>query len=318
MTDDAVLPVEEALEIIGDPKTAFPEVAHRGEPSLNSVEKRIPRFNLMELKNIRNSLRLEWRDEWHHKDCNSAFVQDILMPPVRGVIPAKIPDDNLWSTLKNHVLDKPMNKTLWQALCVRIAGNLAWIRYAPLKDVSSLPHSQWAVLETMEAQKMRSKGGRMTAALEYRVRTGYWANCVLKKYLSVNFLPTYGDCLGMGKQRWKKQPRLYVGTNLFAFLDPASKVKNLTFSKIYSSAACKQLNRFYAKGRTEPCVEDFNHTCWYCPRGLHGDKDWQCKFGTHQQPWVRRKCNVCKKERWFYAEGPYNRPCINCCEGRGR
>ena len=318
MINEAVLPYEEALEIIGDPKTAFPEVSHRGEPPLHSLEDRIPRFNLMELKNIRDSLRIEWQDSWHRKECDSAFVQDVLMVRMRGAVPARISDDNLLGTLNNHVLGKSMNKMLWQALCVRIAGNMAWMRYKPLTDVGSVSHCQWAVLETLEAVRMKSKGGKHMAILEYRIRTGAWANCLTRKHLALNFLPMYGDCLGMGAMRWKKQPRLYVGTNLFAFLDPASRVENLKFSKIYGSSPCKQISRFYTKGRAAECGKGFNQACWYCPQALHGDADWQCKFATHQQPWIRRICDKCGKERWFYTEWPRNHLCLNCTEGRGR
>ena len=318
MLDNVVLPFEEALEIIGDPKTAFPEVANRGEPSLHSMEDQIPRFNLMELKNVRNLIRAEWRDEWHRRECDPAFIEDILMPCVRKAVPPRVSDINLLTTLKNHVLSKNMNKPLWLGTAVRIAGNLAWVRYKPLTIPVALPHHQWAVLETMEAISMRSKIGKPMAVFEYRIRTGNWADCVIKKYLSINFLPMYGDCLGMGKQRWKKQPRLYVGTNLFAFLDPASKAESLTFSKIYGSTPCKAINAYYAKGRTEECIHGFNHTCWHCPRGLTGEQAWQCKVGTHQRPWVQRRCNKCNKERWFYAEWPRNHTCINCTEGRGR
>ncbi len=280
-----------------------------------------PRFIISKLKKMRDKLRGALDDRWINKIVPPSVIEEQILPACQACLPANLNRGNLLDTLLLHLNGVKINKVNWDRVATRVAGNIKHIRAEPLKSICRIPRGGWALLETAEAEFSKSKKGTMGAIFKYRVITGKAAASYFSRFMSLRFLPKYGKDLGIGKPRWWKQPRIYVGTKLVVFLLPAENAEQLEFKLFYATSKCIEVNKYYAAGRTNPCIKGEKYKCWHCPRGLlEENADIQCEFATHRQAWVKRKCIRCKREQWFYSHWSDQSACLYCREvvTRGR
>lgn len=272
----------------------------------------VPRFRLKEIVECRNCILKELRQDWLGVTAAPALIIDEVLPVIYECL-VKVSADITLETLNRHIHNAVISKRLWEHLAVRLAGNLPHLRIQPLTAVTGIDHNQWAVLETVNAEFHRSKQGNNGAMFRFRVRTGQMAGSSFLQFLPLGYLPKYGELLGMGRARWIKHPRMYTGINLLAYLEPADSPSRLFFNKYHASAACKKINKFYARGRTQECIYAYNHTCWNCFRGLAAEHEHRCKYATHQNAWDKRQCPK-GHQGWYERHWSPNSVCRRCRE----
>lgn len=273
-----------------------------------------PRWNVPSFIKLHNRLLTVLREYWIGEAVSPAMIEDDVLPELVDLVPARVAEA-LRETLRLHLLNRTMTRDLWDFLCSRISGNIydcgrdssRW----PLTPSTDLRHRDWALVQIAGASLVRSSGGHVGGRFTYKVRTGFAAGTYFKQFLPLGYLVTYGNELGYGKAKWHRQPRLYVGAHSLAFLDPADIPSRLRFSRFHASASCKRINRFFAEGRTNPCINGYVQRCWDCPLGYSGEN--ACKYATHKLPWVKRNCPR-GHIGWFEPHWPSGSLCRLCRE----
>ncbi len=275
-----------------------------------------PRLYVGRIYTARGRLRGALDDRWVGQVTAPAIIKEQILPAVQGCIPLSINEAHIHTTLIWHLNGVKITKEAWDHLSTRLAGNLGLLRdEGPLTPSPVIEKGGWALLEIAEAELYRSKAGNAGAMFNYRVLSGRAAAYYFRQFVPLGYLPLYGKNLGVGRSRWWKQPRLYVGMKMLGKLGPAQAPRQLYVERCLATSACMDINRYYARGRSEECINNMHHPCWQCPRGLlEQDKELQCEYATHRHAWRRRTCQRCGNLRWFYAHWDPKYPCLSCRE----
>lgn len=292
MTYPGATAIDESLAD-GDPAPAAP-ICER-PPRLHTVRIKVPSFRIADMQSVRNQLRRALDPSWLGQEITPAHV----LPAVSKCLP-RLPKDHLYITMVNHLGGQPLTGEYWEYLATRLAGNIPWIKKAPLPSSCRLEYAgQWALLETLEAMPSVTKKGAKGYRLTYRSRTGLSAGHFISRFFSRNALGVYGKHIGIRKLGWSHH-RAFMATNVLALLKTAKKAEFAYFDDYRASPSCKQINRWLTKGRSEPCIKGRLHDCWVCTDGLRDDDSQrQCRYAVHLRALEKRICPECGNKNPF-------------------
>jgi hypothetical protein len=299
----------------------------------------LPTYRLQEIFEVRTKLYHDVGSEFHGYSFEADAFHEFVSA-VANLLPPSISYEVVERSIL-HLAGVEITNEVLDEMCWRLAGNLDRLRHGmAVPPWSRQPDKEWvpmqiaSVVKTVLTSRSKTTGAdvrRRGAWFQYMILGGSSAGRVIQKQHTYEFCHYIKEVMGFSKYDRKRYTRVITNTitypfadvtelcrlRLFGLIDPAKCKDGPDFSEIANSTSFVQWNREIFRKRQRlkfACPMDYPLDavpCFRCEIGAD-----RCKAACHPTTYVRKPCDICKKEGWFDPSGTFT-SCVDCLAERG-